>query len=175
VSDGHVSITGGWRSPGIAARKWFHSGVFAVLHFDTRRSRSYKLTAMPIPLRHLISLGCFMALPAIAGDPGSRISAELLWNWPQWRGPLANGIAPHADPPVHWSETKNIRWRIPLPGKAHSSPIVFADRVFLQTAAPVGPAQKPVYDRAPGTHDNVPITHRHQFVALAISRRDGKT
>jgi outer membrane protein assembly factor BamB len=34
-------------------------------------------------------------------------------------------------------------------------------------------AQKPVHDDAPGVHDSVPVTHRHQFVALAINRRDG--
>ena len=38
---------------------------------------------------------------------------------------------------------------------------------------PFGEAQKPVYDDAPGVHDSVPVTHRHRFLALAISRRDG--
>jgi outer membrane protein assembly factor BamB len=38
----------------------------------------------------------------------------------------------------------------------------------------VGPAEKPVFDGAPGVHDSVPVTHRHEFVALAINRRDGK-
>jgi outer membrane protein assembly factor BamB len=64
---------------------------------------------------------------------------------------------------------------VPLPGKAHSSPIIWKDRVFLTAAVPVGEAQKPVYDHAPGTHDNVPVTHRHEFVVLAVSRSDGKT
>ena len=43
----------------------------------------------------------------------------------------------------------------------------------VTAAVPVGEAQKPVYDSAPGVHDSVPVTHRHQFVALAVSRRDG--
>src|SRR5262245_49951936 len=94
--------------------------------------------------------------------------------WPQWRGPLANGVAPHANPPIHWSETNSVRWKIMLPGKGHSSPIVSGDWVFALSAAPTGPAQKPVFDDAPGVHDSVPVTHRHQFLALAISRRDGK-
>jgi outer membrane protein assembly factor BamB len=82
-------------------------------------------------------------------------------------------VAPHANPPIEWNEAKNIRWKIPLPGKAHSSPIVFGDRVFLLVAVPVGPPQKPVFDSAPGVHDSVPVTHRHEFVVLAASRRDG--
>ena len=98
----------------------------------------------------------------------------MLRNWPQWRGPLANGVAPLANPPIHWSETNNVRWKTPLPGKGHSTPIIFGDSVYVLTAMPVGEAQKPVYDDAPGVHDSVPVTHRHQFVAFAISRQDGR-
>ncbi|MBM3837266.1 MAG: hypothetical protein FJ398_04755 [Verrucomicrobia bacterium] len=111
---------------------------------------------------------------AWANSEVSPPGAEFLRNWPQWRGPLANGVAPQANPPLEWSEKKNIRWKVSLPGKAHASPIVFGDRVFLLAAVPVGPAQKPVYDSAPGVHDSVPVTHRHQFVVLAVSRRDGR-
>ena len=94
--------------------------------------------------------------------------------WPQWRGPLANGVAPQANPPAEWSEQKNIRWKVSLPGKGHSSPIVFGDHVYVTAAEPIGPAQKPVLDSAPGVHDSVPVTHRHQYSVLALSRRDGR-
>jgi outer membrane protein assembly factor BamB len=94
--------------------------------------------------------------------------------WMQWRGPLANGVAPLAHPPAEWSETKNIRWKVELPGKGHSSPIVFGDRVYLMAATPIGAAQKPVHDSAPGVHDSVPVTHRHQYMLLGVSRGDGR-
>src|ERR1041385_4082253 len=128
-------------------------------------------------LRLLLSLGCLLLLAVSArADSGAGCdSAALSNNWPQWRGPLANGVAPHANPPIRWSETNNVRWKIPLPGKGHSSPIVFGDTVFLTVAVPVGEALKPVYDHAPGTHDNVPVTHLHQFTVFAINRRDGRT
>jgi len=115
------------------------------------------------------------ALPALADDThiNSRTSAPED-NWSQWRGPLANGVAPRANPPVQWSETNNIRWKTVLPGKGHSSPIVYGDSVYLLSAMPVGEAQKPVYDDAPGVHDSVPVTHRYQFLALAVSRRQGR-
>ena len=100
-------------------------------------------------------------------------AALLARSWAQWRGPLANGVAPHADPPVRWGEDRNIRWKVPLPGMGHSSPIVFGDHVFLTAAIPVGEPTKPVYDKAPGTHDNRPVTHRHRFVVLALRRSDG--
>src|SRR6266550_2016236 len=144
-----------------------------LLRFDTPQTKGTECISMLTPLRCVPVLGCLLALSALADDAGIRAGAKALHNWPQWRGPLANGVAPHANPPIHWSETNNIRWKIPLPGKGHSSPIVFGDAVYVLAAMPVGAAQKPVYDDAPGVHDSVPVTQRHQFVALAISRRDG--
>jgi len=123
--------------------------------------------------RFPLALGCLWSLAALANDASTNSSAYLN-NWPQWRGPLANGVAPLASPPIRWSETNNIRWKIALPGKGHSSPIVYGDSVYLLAAAPVGPEQKPVFDNAPGVHDSVPVTHRHLFVALAVNRSDGK-
>jgi len=94
--------------------------------------------------------------------------------WSQWRGPLATGVAPHGTPPLEWNEKQNIRWKTELPGLGHSTPIVWADRVFVTTAIPYGDAVEPKPDTAPGAHDNSPVTHRHEFVVLAINRRDGK-
>lgn len=54
--------------------------------------------------------------------------------WPQWRGPAADGVAPHADPPVSWSETENVRWKVEIRGRGHASPVVWGDRVFVVTA-----------------------------------------
>jgi outer membrane protein assembly factor BamB len=87
---------------------------------------------------------------------------------------LGTGVAPHANPPVEWSEAKNVRWKIALPGKGHSTPIVWGHRVFITTAAPYGEALPAKYSGAPGGHDEAPITHRHRFMLLAVDRRDGK-
>src|SRR5688572_15786695 len=138
-------------------------GLFPFLAFSLGRMMP---NLNPSASLHL-ALACIIALSAFNSD------AEALRNWPQWRGPLANGVAPLANPPVHWSETNNVRWKIPLPGKGHSSPIVFGDSVYVLAAAPVGEAQKAVYDDAPGVHDSVPVTHRHQFMVFAVSRRNG--
>lgn len=126
------------------------------------------------PLRCLPTLASLLALTALADDAGRRADTQSLRHWPQWRGPSANGVAPSANPPTVWSETNNVRWKIPLPGQGHASPIVFGDAVYVLAAVATGEAQKPVHDSAPGVHDSVPVTHRHQFVCLAISRRDGK-
>ncbi len=94
--------------------------------------------------------------------------------WPQWRGPLGTGVAPYADPPVVWSETRNIRWKVPLPGEGHSTPAVWNDRVFITAAIPYGDSLEPRYSGAPGGHDEVPITRSHEFTVMTIDRRDGK-
>ena len=59
-------------------------------------------------------------------------------DWPQWRGPLATGVAPAGDPPLDWSETENVRWKVPIPGNGSASPVVWGDRVFVLTAVAAG-------------------------------------
>lgn len=117
------------------------------------------------------ALVLFLAsIGAIAAAP-----TNLTASWPQWRGPLANGASPQANPPTEWSESKNIRWKIQVPGKGHSTPIILGDRIYLLAAAPVGEALPPVHDSAPGVHDSIPVTHRHQYMVIALSRADGRT
>lgn len=129
------------------------------------------LTMSRTPLRKLmlLALACGLLLFGIVA-----VRAEDEEAWPQWRGPWGTGAAPDADPPVEWSETKNVRWRVALPGKGHSTPIVWRDRIFVTTAVPFGEALPPKYSTAPGTHDGVPVTQRHEFAVLAVNRRDGK-
>lgn len=59
-------------------------------------------------------------------------------NWPQWRGPLASGVAPAANPPLTWSETNNVKWKVKIPGNGSATPIVWDNRIFIQTAVPTG-------------------------------------
>jgi outer membrane protein assembly factor BamB len=114
------------------------------------------------------------SISAKQGSPFTYTDTNAARFWPQWRGPLGTGVAPHANPPVEWSEAKNVRWKIALPGKGHSTPIVWGHRVFITTAAPYGEALPAKYSGAPGGHDEAPITHRQKFMLLAVDRRDGK-
>ncbi len=95
--------------------------------------------------------------------------------WPQWRGPAGTGSAEEANPPFQWSEIKNIRWRVEIPGRGHSTPIIWKDQVFLTTAIPTGTKLPPRYSGAPGAHDNLPVTQKQRYVILSINREDGKT
>jgi outer membrane protein assembly factor BamB len=54
--------------------------------------------------------------------------------WPRWRGPSGQGVVRAGTYPDTWSETNPIRWRVPVPGRGNSSPIVWGDRIFITTA-----------------------------------------
>src|SRR5262249_3580877 len=56
-------------------------------------------------------------------------------NWPQWRGPQNDGVCKETSLPTEWSATKNIVWKLPMPGSAGSTPISWEDRIFLTSEA----------------------------------------
>jgi outer membrane protein assembly factor BamB len=89
------------------------------------------------------------------------------------------GEAPHATPPVEWSETKNVRWKVEIPGQGSATPVVWNDRIFVLTAVPTGKRIEPSvadedlpeWRRGTGqTADEV-----LEFTVLALSRGDGAT
>lgn len=115
---------------------------------------------------------CLFPLMAVASETGGE--ADRYWS--QWRGPLANGVAPHGDPPVEWSEDRNIAWKIEIPGKGSASPIVWGDLVFVQTAVPKGEPIVP--DTNAEAQDGrrprgIQPSQVQQFTLLAIRRQDG--
>jgi outer membrane protein assembly factor BamB len=54
--------------------------------------------------------------------------------WPRWRGPSGQGLVRTTGYPDRWSATENVAWKVPVPGRGNSSPIVWGDRIFLTTA-----------------------------------------
>jgi outer membrane protein assembly factor BamB len=83
-----------------------------------------------------------------ADEEAVRIDAR---DWPWWRGPGRNGIAAEQRVPVEWSETKNVIWKTPVPGRGHASPIVVGTRIFLETADEKDKTQAVLcYERATG-------------------------
>jgi outer membrane protein assembly factor BamB len=126
--------------------------------------------------RHRL-LSMLVLLMAVVVSPYA-VADEVQDNWPQWRGPLYTGESPAGNPPIQWSELDgqrtNIRWKTPIEGLGHSTPIVWGDRIFVTSARPTGAGLPPRYSGAPGAHDNLPITHRHIYSVFAIRRSDGE-
>ena len=73
-------------------------------------------------------------------------------DWPEFRGPTGDGVAPAGcDPPVTWSETDNVRWKVPVRGRGWSSPIIADGRVWVTTATATGTELSALcFDRATG-------------------------
>jgi outer membrane protein assembly factor BamB len=129
-----------------------------------------------------LCLAVLTSLSAIATDQDN-------WsrNWPQWRGPLGSGVAPVATPPLEWSETKNVNWKVKLPGSGTSTPVVWGDKVFLLTAIPTGhkvavadsaaensPAESPTGSPSRRGRASKP-EELYQFVVLCLDRETGRT
>ena len=126
--------------------------------------RQYVLTAMIV----MLSAGVGRA----AAD-----SAGALDNWPAWRGPLANGVAPNADPPVKWSTWENIKWKLDLPGQSNATPIIWDNRVFVVTAAEtertVEKLKAPTAEPPGGYRTDRPRNY-HQFQVYCVDRQTGR-
>ena len=82
-------------------------------------------------------------------------------DWPRWRGPDDTGMA-RGDAPTRWSDTENLKWKVDIPGRGHSSPVLWGDRIFLTTAIPTGPPE-----------DGRPYAN-HRFVVLALDKHTGE-
>jgi len=76
---------------------------------------------------------CVVGLLLTIGQP---LLAEEYWN--QFRGPSGDGQVASASLPIEWSEAKNIAWKIPIGGKAWSSPVVWGNRVWMTSATEDG-------------------------------------
>jgi outer membrane protein assembly factor BamB len=125
-----------------------------------------------------------IALTAFVFTVGSASSDPA--HWPQWRGPFFNGVARTAAP-VEFGDTKNIKWKIEVPGRGFSTPVIWGDRIFLTTAAPTGkgaqPAPPPEQPQNPGGQGQgrggpgggVGVGEEQKFVVMCLDKKTGKT
>lgn len=81
------------------------------------------------------TLGGILLAAAMCASLIGGAGAGAQANWPQWRGPNLDGRATSTNLPVKWSETENVRWKVPLPAWSGSTPIIWGDRIFVMTAS----------------------------------------
>ncbi len=160
----------------------------------------FSALARPVrPFSLLAGIALAVASPVLGA------SGDAAENWSQWRGPLANGIAPQGNPPITWSETENVKWKVKLPGRGTGTPIIWGNQIFIQTAIAIGKkAEVPAEQKAAanvttqffgqalpptgappgGGQRRSPgggggrgenPTETHQFALLSIDRTTGKT
>ena len=114
----------------------------------------------------------FLASTFIAAAAGS---AALAQDWPQFRGPSATGVAEGKTTPTNWDATKsqNVLWKTPIPGLAHSSPVVWGDKIFVTTAVNSTPKDETRYGFY-GDVEPVKDDPKHTWKVYAIDKRTGK-
>ena len=113
-------------------------------------------------------------LVAVVGGHPYAQRDQAAAEWRQWRGPSNTGVA-EGRVPVRWDDTTNVRWKVEIPGRGFSTPVIAGSRIFLTTAVPIG-AEKPAADgegRGPGGGAGAGVEHR--FDVLALDRATGKT
>lgn len=123
---------------------------------------------VPVPARTIVrrAAPARVAIPAAPSDAGS---------WPSFRGQLAAGVAEGQNLPDSWNGAtkENVLWRTPIPGLAHSSPVVWGNRIFVTSAV----SSNPDATFRPGLYgdgDASDDRSRHRWTIYAIDKRTGR-
>ncbi len=121
------------------------------------------------------SASVLLVLIVAAACVATRLLSAAGDNWPGFRGPSASGVADGQRLPDTWNGVSgaNVRWKIPVPGLAHSSPIVWGDRIFVTSAisSRADVTFKPgLYGEGTASEDRTP----QQWVVMALDRLTGK-
>ena len=98
--------------------------------------------------------------------------------WPAWRGPDYTGVSSKGNPPVTWSESQNIKWKIKLAGDgSNSSPVIWGNKIFFQEALKTDVQSKPSASggnsegrRGPG---GSPPSNVYKFNLVCLDRSSG--
>jgi outer membrane protein assembly factor BamB len=141
-------------------------------------------------MKKTITIACLLFLSLTFASVFNANSVAPNDHWPQWRGPFFNGMARTAAP-LEFSDTKNIKWKVAIPGRGFSTPVIWGDRIFLTTAVPTGKtvsaepaAPPPAQNQNPpggrgqgrgGPGGGVGAGVEHKFVVMCLDRKTGKT
>ncbi len=128
---------------------------------------------------HLTALICLLIL--LIPQTSNSTAPPTSPNWAQWRGPDGQGISTEKNLPTEWSDTKNVVWKVPIPGLGYSQPIIWGKKVFLTTAIEGGPAPA---DHKPPKHFIGEVEYKHPdwtgsnklhtFKVFCLDRDSGK-
>lgn len=123
-----------------------------------------------------VAAASIMTLAVSGAEPNNSQSGSE--NWPHWRGPTGNGIAPSgANPPIKWDAQTNIKWKVEVPGRGSATPIVWGDQVFVVTSMPTDREAKPEELPKPDprfVEKTTPPKHFQRFEVLSFDRESGQ-
>lgn len=129
-------------------------------------------------MRHLLLRSCLAV--ALATSLAASVAPIDGPTWPGWRGHDGGGGSGETALPTQWTAESNIAWKTPIPGRAHSSPIVWGNRVFLTTAIEGAeiPGHTPLKHTIEGSEwrspDAVGGNRRHTLQVMSVDTSTGK-
>jgi outer membrane protein assembly factor BamB len=134
--------------------------MFLEYHAFDRRKQ------MGVKTRDLVRMVLLLSIPC------SLFSAD----WPQWRGPSADGVSEEKGLPVQWGPELNILWKSPLPGLGTSTPIVYGDHVFVTSQIGEGPRDpnSKDFDGASTARKSGSQGSKVQFIVQDFARATGR-
>lgn len=120
------------------------------------------------------------SIPMLLSIPMLALAANVD-DWPRWRGPMNNGVA-RGDVPAEFGVEKNLAWKLDIPGRGFSSPVMWGGKVFVTTAVPieaaVAAAVTPPAGEAPprrgGPGGGAGAGKEYKFVVMAVDAKSGK-
>jgi outer membrane protein assembly factor BamB len=142
-------------------------------------------------MKRSIVVASLLVLAVIGSSFVTGYSNTDAGHWPQWRGPFFNGVA-RTGAPTEFGDAKNVKWKIAIPGRGFSTPIIWGDKIFLTTAVPTGKVTKPEAPPQPADGQNPAQAggrrgggggpgggagegEEHKFVVMCLDRKTGKT
>lgn len=119
----------------------------------------------------VLSVSLFLFSNIVQSQPKS---ADFVTNWPEWRGIYNTGSVIGGTTPVEFSETKNVKWKVEIPGKGNATPIVWGNQIIVQTAVPTDKKVEkttatPANPMSPTQTDFI-----HQFKVISLDKNSGK-
>jgi len=110
-----------------------------------------------------LSVSAFAGIALSAVLPVTESLAEQSDQWGHWRGENGNSVSTTATPPTEWSDTKNVKWKVAIPGRGSGSPVVWNDQVFVVSAV-----------RSDGATSDQPEITNLEFKLFSFDRGSGK-
>ena len=166
------------------------SSILTMWRFDSSRPHFFRKETPDASGQHVLRNGemimkntlLYSILLVVLFSMTTAVAASDQDQWPTWRGPDMAGVSPNGKPPVKWSESENIKWKVELTGDgSDSSPIIWDDKIIFQIAvqtdktgqAAPEPAPAPQEGRGRGRGRKKP-TNVYKFNVVCLDRNTGK-
>lgn len=126
----------------------------------------FKTCVASFALPSVLAVACLLLAAAQAAGGSA--------DWPQFRGPGGLGVADNPGLPDCWGTNQNVAWRIEVPGRGWSSPIVWGDRVFVTTVVSEGQVEQPKKGLYLGGERKEVSTDEHRWLVVCFDLASGR-